>query len=426
MVTMNTVKKVVIIGGGFGGAYTARYLEPLARSGEVEVTLVNRTNYFLFTPLLHEVATGALTPMSVTEPIREVLRGSPIRFIEAEVKKIDSAKREIFLQEIKNSQSSTLAEVTLPYDYLVVSSGADTNFYNVKGAKEHSLTLKGLTSALDIRSRIVQTCEQALQATDKQTREILLSFVIVGGGPTGVELAAEMVEFLHDTLCIYYRKAGLKKEEVKVTLVATSPDLVPMFPPAMRQIALNHLVKKRVTVKTATTVVEVTANSVLLQDGSKICSGTTIWVAGVAPSMLEIPGAERLPNGRVKIDECLRVVGQQGAIFALGDVSAAEKPLPMLAQVAVQQAKALAANITSAVRGKELTPFIYHEKGLLMSLGQWYATGHFFGLTFKGGLMWWLWRTIYLFNFHSWRKRFKIAAEWTVNLFYPRDITSIF
>ncbi len=402
---------VVIIGGGFGGIYTARYLQSLIDTDKVDVTLINKTNYFQFTPLLHEVATGGLSPMSVVEPIREIFRKEMIHFIQDEVKVIN----------VEQKQVVTINR-TIGYDFLVVSSGAETNYYGTMGAQDNTLTLKNLNDALTIRRTIIDACERAAHIADEEERKRLLSIVVVGGGATGVELAAEIVEFMKETLCSYYgNTCHLKKEDMKVTVVAASPDLLPPFPPALRLIAKNELIRKGITVLTGETVTEVRQNKIIFADKSFIDAGIIIWVAGVKPMSPDIAGVEKEKNGRIKVDEFLRVAGKTD-VFSLGDVGGTA---PMLAQVAVQQGKIVAKNIGATIDATTLTPFVFHEKGLLVSLGQWYAAGRIFGIVLKGPLMWFIWRGVYLLNFNSWRKRLKILIEWIVNLFYPRDITEV-
>lgn len=407
-------KHVIIIGGGFGGTYTAKYLKPLIEQDKIEVTIINRTNYFLFTPLLHEVATGALSPTSVVEPIREIFRHNNVHFIQEEVISIDPNQKQI----------STLNR-TIGYDYLVVSSGAETNYYGTIGAKENTLTLKDLHDAQVIRKTLIDACEKGAHVVDDGERRKILSCVIVGGGATGVELAAEIIEFMQETLCSYYRSCHIRKEDMKIILVAASPDLLPTFPQELRVIAKAELVRKGIQVMTDECVVEVRPGKIFFADKSFLEAGTIIWVAGVKPSVFDITGAEKEKSGRIKIDEFLRVIVPENissSIFSLGDVSGTA---PMLAQVATQQAKIVANNISSSISGAPLVPFKFYEKGLLVSLGQWYATGKIFGVTMKGPLMWLIWRGVYLFNFHSWRKRLRIAVEWTINFFYPRDITEV-
>lgn len=428
------IPKIVIVGSGFGGVYTAKHLKKLASEGKAEVTLINRTNYFLFTPLLHEVATGGLSPLSVAEPIREIFRNSKIHFLQAEVKSIDDSKKIVLTSAGK-----------IAYDFLVISSGATTNFYGIPGAEKYSLQLKNIQDALDIRSSIIKACEKAATVSNTEERRRLLSFTVVGGGATGVELAAELVEFAEETLCTYYKKSGnhntpehacsLAKEELSVNLVYNSPELIPHFPATMRSDAASTLTKKGVLLRANAKVTEVKSDKIILSDGNEIPSSTTIWVAGVAPAPLPVEGLVHDQAGRIKVDQFMRAEGKEH-IFALGDVShfmpvagseqlEANKPLPMLAQVAVQQGKVTAHNIAATILSAPLHPFAFLQKGLLISLGQWHASGDIFGVILSGRIMWWIWRTVYLFNFHSWRKRFRIAAEWTVNLFYPRDITSI-
>lgn len=400
---------IVIVGGGFGGTYTARYLKPLIEAGKVDVTLINRTNYFLFTPLLHEVATGGLSPTSVVEPIREIFRHNNVHFIQDDVKSVDPVQKQI-----------TTSNRTIGYDYLVVSSGAETNYYGTVGAKENTLTLKDLRDAQVIRKTIIDACEKGAHIKDDEERRKVLSVVVVGGGATGVELAAEIIEFMQETLCSYYGSTcHMRKVDMQVTLVAASPDLLPPFPPALREIARKELVRKGIKVMTSETVVEVKPGKILFADKTFLEAGTIIWVAGVKPMSPELPSIAREKNGRITIDEFLRVTDHP-EIFALGDTSGTA---PMLAQVASQQAKTVAQNIGAALDGTSPVPFVFHEKGLLVSLGQGYAAGKIFGVTLKGPIMWIIWRGVYLFNFHSWRKRIKIFVEWFVNLFYPRDIT---
>ncbi len=404
-------KHVVIVGGGFGGTYVARYLRPLICSDKIRVTIINRTNYFLFTPLLHEVATGGLTPESVVEPLLETFRHSNVTVLEEEVKKVEPSQKQV----ITSNQ-------ILNYDYLVLSSGAETNYYGTPGAKENTMTLKDLADAKNIRKHLIDLCEKIEAVKDNEAeRTKLLSCIIVGAGPTGVELAAEAMEFMHQILKDYYHES-FNKTHININLVAASPDVLPMFPIELRKIARDVLVRKGIKVMTNEQVMGVEPGKIIFADKSFLEGSTIIWVAGVKPINIELQGAEREKNGRVKIDEYLRVIGspEVAGIYSLGDASGTA---PMLAQVATQQGKTVAQNIIATLENKPLVKFKYFEKGMLVSLGQWYAAGKIFGMVMKGPLMWLLWRGVYLFNFHSTKKRLVIAGEWLVNFFYPRDIT---
>ncbi len=374
-VIIRTMKKlqIVIIGAGFGGTVTAKNLKKIIESGRADVTIINPGNYFVFHPLLHEVATCELSPDAVLEPIKKFLRHSSVSIIRDRAERVDPLNKHVYLS------SGSIA-----YDYLVISSGSETNYYGIPGAKEHTLTLKDLDDAVKIKNRLLEVHE---------------SCVIVGAGATGVELAGEIAEF---------------KKGMRISLVSASPDVLSQFPVELRVIAHEHLLKKGIHVMTNETVVEIKSGKIIFSDKSFIEAELIIWVAGVKPLTIEIPGIEREKNGRFKVDEFLRITHD---IFSLGDVAGTS---PMLAQVAVQQGVVVAKNIIATLSGEEFIPFKFKEKGLLVSLGHWFAVGKIFGVVLKGPVMWWIWRTVYLFNFHSWSKRFEIAWEWTLNIFNPR------
>lgn len=402
--------KIVIVGGGFGGVYTAKNLQKYFDCDSAEITLINPSNYFLFTPLLHEVATGNLASESIVEPIRELFRGSCINFVEDIVTEVKSATKEI-----------VTTHATFSYDYLVISAGAETNYFGTPGAKENSITLKNLNDAIALRNHIISTCEKAVKENNKE----LLSVAIVGAGATGVELATELVEYMQHTIFSYYQASGFVKEDIKITLVTATPDVISMFPQKMRDIALVELNKRGVQVMANAMVTKVDPHSITFKDGQILNAETLIWVAGVTPSLSNIKGVEVGPKKRIEVSESLQSL-KNPEIFALGDAGGA---FPMLAQVAVRQAKVVAQNIHLLARKGEtnppLVPFSFEQKILLISLGQWSAAGHFGNITLRGPIMWFIWRTVYLFNFISWRKKAEIVTEWTINLFYPRDITLI-
>lgn len=403
--------KIVIIGGGFGGVYTALNLTEIFNDESIEVSLINKLSHFLFTPLLHEVATGGLSPNSVIEPIREVFRGTSVKFVEDSVTEID------YQNKMVKTGSCSFA-----YDYLVIATGADTNYFGVPGAKEHCFNLKTLEDAVALRKHILETCELAVKTKNKE----LLTTAIVGAGPTGVELAAEFLEYIQHTMCMYYKNSGFVKEDIKVNLLTTTPDVISQFPQDMRDIAMAELNKKGIKVLANTIVTKIEPNLLSFKDGGSLKAHTIVWVAGVAPYFNGVKGVSNVVSisvkNRIETNDFLQST-KYPEVFSLGDVSGT---YPMLAQVAVQQGKIVAENIYSLVDKKDLLKFEFKQKGLLISIGQWYAIGNFkigsHSFTLRGRLMWWIWRTVYLFNFLSWRKRFEIVSEWTMNLFYPRDI----
>lgn len=408
---MGLMKKrhVIVIGGGFGGLYVARRLAPRVRSGEIALTLVSRVNYFLFTPLLHEVATGGLTPTSVTEPLRAIFEGSGVRVVQGEAASVDAARKAVRLRDGSE----------LSYDALVVATGAESNDYGVAGAAEHGLPLKTAADAARIRDRVIDAFELASSTGE---HERLLSFAVVGGGATGVELAAELAELVEEL----ERAHGFRRGLAKIALVNAGPTLLAQFPEPLRRSAQHRLESLGVDVRNGAAVAAVSEAGIALAQGPMIASATVIWAAGVKPTAPVFEGTEAVTKGgRLVVGADLRVPAAEG-VFALGDAAVIEAaPTPMLAQAAVAQAKVVARNVIAQMEGKTLAEFRYRPKGALVSLGRWSAVGEVFSLRIGGRFAWWLWRTIYLFTFASWPKRLRIASEWTIGLFYPRDISKL-
>jgi NADH dehydrogenase len=408
-------KKVVILGGGFGGLYTYKSLYEQFGDTDIDITIVSRTNYFLFTPLLHEVATGGVAHHQVVEPIRQLIYKTNTKLHVAEVKSIDCDQHKVI---------TSLAEI--PYDILVVAMGATTNFFNAPGAQENSLVLKDLHDAIKLRTTFIEAFEKASEIKDLTEKRKELSFAIVGGGATGVELASEAADLFWDTFAKYYRST-IDTHDVSLYLVNLGAEVLSAFHPHLREKALEALQKNKVDVRLNTAVKEVTKDGLILGDGSLLGARHVIWTAGVKPNppMFTHPVAQD-KGGRIVVDSTLQIPSYPN-IFVLGDMASLSivdgKPLPMLAQVAQSQGMHTGRNIKRLLAGKQLLPFIYESKGELASLGQWHAVANIYGIRFSGAFAWFLWRTIYLFKFLSGSKKFKIAADWTMNIFYPRDIT---
>ncbi|MBP9748753.1 NAD(P)/FAD-dependent oxidoreductase, partial [Patescibacteria group bacterium] len=360
---------IVILGCGFGGMYVARRLAPEVRKGTIDVTIVHRTNYFLFTPLLHEVATGGLGPMSISEPLREIFAGTGIRVRQAMATKIDGVKKQIHLEK-----------GTLTYDTLVIATGADSNFFGTPGAREYALPLKTLQDAITIRERVIHALERALCAPTKAEKKALLSFIVVGGGATGVELMAELAEFIVGVAHRYYRteQRPFSEKDITLTLISSGKDILSSFPPRIRSAAEKRLRAKGVTLRLETSVTAVSADGVILKDGSRIPSATVLWMAGVQPLLPEIIGPQpQVARGRLCVDSFFQIP-ELPKVFAMGDVAVRivdgkPEPLPMLAQVAVAEAKTVACNVLAAVNDSAMRTFVFQLKGVLISLGQWYA-----------------------------------------------------
>ncbi|MEK7646384.1 MAG: NAD(P)/FAD-dependent oxidoreductase [Patescibacteria group bacterium] len=440
---------IVILGAGFGGVYVARKLARAVKKGTVDVTIINRTNYFLFTPLLHEVATGGLSPRSVAEPLREVFAGTGIRVIQADIEKIDTTARTASLKGHINTCS-------ISYDRLIIATGAETNYYGIPGAEMHTMALKNLQDAYLIRNKVIDLFEQAVLERDTLKRRELLAFTVVGGGATGVEVAAELKEFIDGMVRRYYRDTegqdvdGSRPDDTKqchpeepsMTLVHGGKELLEQFSPGLRKAASERLQKNGITIKSGSTVATVTKSGITLADGSSVPSSLIVWAAGVKPIIPAFARAESVTagGGRLAVDEYFRLLKHKD-IFALGDVSGyidqdahaapqdptkPPRPLPMLAQVAVSQARIVSTNVLKSLDDDAtLSRFHYHSKGSMVSVGQWFAIGEIFSFKIAGKITWWMWRTVYLFKFSSWPKRIQIVFEWTLAIFYPRDITKL-
>ena len=451
----NTLPHVVVVGAGFGGMYAAKRLAREARRGLLQLTVVNDINYFLFTPLLHEVATGALSPTSVIEPLREAVNGKNVRVLTARVRSVDAGRRVVMLEPSDKHQStsplpSPVQERGLPYDYLIIATGAKSNRVRISGAEAHTFSLKSLSDAVAIRNAVIERFEQAARISSLEERARTLSFAVIVGGPTGVELVAELAEFLRELeekYCPIHTASGLSRFHLTptlscpgegatrptgcatITLVQSREELLPQYHPDLRRAAAARLRAIGVRTLFNEQVVSVTPSEVVLSSGANLSTSLTVMTTGVVPSPLPIDGAEtEYLHGRLLVDSTLRVRGSD-TIFAVGDAAALANAEghshPMLAQVAVPQGIAAANNIIATISGRPLRSFHYRMRGELVSIGQWYAVADLQRVRFTGRFAWYLWRTIYLFKFASSRKRWRIAFEWTINLFYSRDTASI-
>lgn len=410
--------KIVIVGNGFGGIYTLKNLHKYAcGKRSMEITLVGERNYFLFTPLLHEVATGSINKENIVEPIRKILGCCISKFYLGKAKKIN-----------QENQTLQVGNHTLEYNYLVLATGAETNFYNIKGAEENSLTLKSIEDAMKIKNRIIEKIECATHVTDQAERHRMLTFIIVGGGPTGVELAVEMQELIKESFSEYYSQELIAC--ARVVLLQRDENLLTQFGEKVQKKSLKILTKKGVEVMLNTEVVEVSSKDVSLNNDRKIETETIIWVAGVKPREIGFEKEmAKTRDGRLLVNEYLQSENYEN-IFVVGDSAAVkvgktDTYLPALAQVAEKEAKAVAQNIYLLVKNRKMKPFRYKHTGTMISLGQWMAIGEISNFTFSGHITWWLWRTIYLSKLISLRKKIRVAMDWTMDLFYPRDISEL-
>jgi NADH dehydrogenase len=413
---MQNKKRVIIIGNGFGGTYTLKNLYKLLKGRrDIEISLIGEKNYFLFTPLLHEVATGGINPENIIEPIRKVLSHCFTNFYLGKAEEVNL-----------EDQTVKVGEHILPYDYLVLASGAETNFYNTPGTPENVLTLKSIEDAIKIKNKVITEVEHASHIEDEKERKKALSFVIIGGGPTGVELSAELEELIKENFAKYYKKNIVK--DTKVILLQKAPELLPQFNKKIREKSLDYLRKKGINIMLNTEVTEVGADYVKINDGELIKANTVIWVAGIKPKQISFTSEiSKAKDGRIIVNEYLHLEKYPN-VFALGDNACfidkvTGSPLPALAQVAEKEAKMVAKNIYLSIKNKKLESFEYKNTGSMVSLGQWMAIGEISNFSFWGHITWWIWRTVYLSKLISFRKKVRVALDWTMHIFSTRDMS---
>jgi NADH:quinone reductase (non-electrogenic) len=398
----------VIIGGGFGGLDAARVF----RGAPVRVTLLDRHNYHLFQPLLYQVATAALSPGDVASPIRWVLRKQKnVQVLLAEARRIDPAGRRVIVDPRPASTSSS-SEPAIPYDYLIVATGAAHAYFGHPEWAAHAPGLKTLDDALEIRRQVLLAFEAAERENDPELRRRLLTFVIVGGGPTGVELAGALAEIARHSLPQDFR--SIRPESARIVLLEGSPYVLGMYPDPLRDASRRALERLGVEVRTEAKVTAVDADGVAIS-GERISAETVLWAAGVAASPLATSLGVPLDRvGRVTPEPTLAVPGH-AEIFVAGDICVFVQegaPLPGVAQVAMQQGTHAARNILRAIAGKPLTPFRYVNYGNMATIGRGFAVADIGGIKASGYLAWLLWLFLHVFRLIGFRNRLAVMGEW--------------
>jgi NADH:ubiquinone reductase (H+-translocating) len=393
--------RVVIVGGGFGGLRAAKAFA----EAPVRVTLVDRRNHHLFQPLLYQVATAALSPADIAQPIRSVLRGQPnLEVILADVEAIDVAAKEVVLDEDAGR---------LPYDYLILAAGANHAYFGHDEWAPNAPGLKTLEDALDIRRRILTSFEEAEREPDAARRNALMTFVVVGGGPTGVEMAGAIAEIARFSLARDFRHIDTR--DAKVILIEASTKLPAAFPDRLSRRSVQDLEGLGVEVRFGKPVTAITPDAVTVGD-EKIPASTIVWAAGVQASPLgRSLGVELDRAGRVRISPDLSVPGHP-EIFVIGDMAALDdargRPLPGVAQVAMQQGAWAAANILRAIEGKPARPFHYRDLGNMATIGRNSAVADIRGLRLTGFVAWLAWAVVHILNLIGFRNRLLVGLQW--------------
>jgi len=403
---MGDLPHVVIVGGGFGGLDAARAFA----HAPVRVTLLDRHNYHLFQPLLYQVATAALSPGDVASPIRWILRHQKnVQVLLAQVERIDPAARVVVIDP---SASHEPTDTMIPYDYLILATGATHAYFGHPEWVNRAPGLKTLDDALEIRRQVLLSFEAAERETDEVAQRRLLTFVIVGAGPTGVELAGALGEIARQALRQDFR--SIRPETARILLLEGGPTVLATFPEPLRQKARESLERLGVEVRTNTIVTDVDAEGVRVGT-EQILAQTVIWAAGVAASpVARSLGVPLDRAGRVPVEPTLALSGHP-EIFVVGDLSSLQqdgKPLPGVAQVAKQGGKHAAKNVLRAIQGKPLEPFRYRDHGTLAVIGRGSAVADLGLIKASGFFAWLFWLFLHIFFLIGFRNRVTVMIEW--------------
>ncbi|MBQ1919865.1 MAG: NAD(P)/FAD-dependent oxidoreductase [Selenomonas sp.] len=398
--------RIVIVGAGFGGVKLAK----LFSKDDVEVTLVDRHNFHLFQPLLYQVSTAVLSTDEIAYPIRTFFRKARnVEFFMAKAQGVDQARQVLLTNHGE-----------IPYDYLILAAGATTNFFGMQEVEEHSFGMKTLQEAVHIRNHVLHMFERANKSQDEAERRKMLSFVIVGGGPTGIEEAGAISELVGIQKKEFH---NLNFDEVSIKLIEATPNVLPMMPQNLREHTVDVLRKKGVDVMLNTQVVGYDGQVIKLKDGSEIPTRTLIWAAGVkaVPFIAEC-GGEVDRAGRIIVNEKLQVNGSEN-VFAIGDCAnfchGTERPLPTVAPVATQEAKVAHDNIMRLIRGdKNLETFHYKDLGAMATIGRGQAVVAKTSMNpeMTGFIAWCAWMFVHLIRLAGTHTNITVAIKWTWNL----------
>jgi NADH dehydrogenase len=403
----------VIAGAGFAGLTCARGL----KDAPVDVLLVDRNNYHLFTPLLYQVASALLDPGEVARPVRELIRPlANAEFRQALVTGVDLDRR-----VLKTDRGD------LPYDYLVLATGSQSDFFGNASLAKHAMGLKQMEEGLALRNRVLSRVEATQWIDDPERRRNLLTFAIVGGGPTGVEMAGALSELIRHVLKKDYPNLDLA--EVRVLLLEAGDSLLATFDPSLREAALRSLQRKGVEVMLKARVADVTDHSIRLAGGEEFSVGTVVWTAGVRASDVgALLGVKLARQARVPVDPTLQLPGHP-VVFVIGDLAGAVDagtPLPMLIPVAMQEGRRVAATIGDMVRNGGASAFVYKDPGTMATIGRNSAVAQLGRVRLSGFPGWVMWLTVHLVNVVSFRSRILVLINWAWDyLFYDRPIRLI-
>ena len=413
------VTRILILGGGFGGIYAAIRLEKLvSRRTDVEVTLVTRDNFFLFTPMLHEVAACDLELSTIINPLRKMLRR--VNTFIGTVESIDLEQKTVRASHGLDDHGHNLS-----YDHLVLALGSSTNFFHLPGVEDFAVTMKSLTDAVELRNRVIIHLEEANSECAVGERQPLLTFVVAGGGFAGVETLGAINDFVRDAIRFF---PNLKLDHLRMVLVTPDKLILPELNPKLGAYAMRKLAGRGIEVITGARVTGVHHGVVELNTGQRIEANTLIWTAGTAPNPLTAALKIPMRSGKIEVNEFLEVPGFDG-LWAVGDCALVPNGSggfhPPTAQHALREGRTLAHNVIAAIRGGKRRPFRFSTLGQLAAIGRRTGVANVFGINFSGFIAWWLWRTIYLSKLPRLEKKIRVALDWSLDLVFAKDFACV-
>ena len=426
-------KKIVILGGGFAGVECARQLESeFGNNSEIELVMVSEDNFLLFTPMLPQVASGMIETRHIVLPIRTVCKKT--KFYEGRVKNIDPYGKLVTLWGTGDKRS-----ISIHYDFLVVALGSETNFFGMADVEKNAYTMKTLNDAVMLRNRVIDMLEQAENETNPILRKSFLNFVVVGGGFAGIETAGELMDLLLDARKHY---PTIHKEDLKVIVLEALGMILPGFNTKLADFAKEKMIERGIDIRLKTAVTSFDGNEVttkLLDENPKdsvdeskidsIVTKTLIWTAGVTPVNTIKRSMFKTDKGKVIVNDYLEVTEFPG-VFAIGDCALyldpeTQRPLPPTAQIAEAQAKIAAKNLIALIKNSEKEKFVYHSKGQMAIIGKRSGIATFLGMNISGFWAWLIWRNVYLSKITTLDKKIRVFLDWTIDLFFDRDISRL-
>jgi NADH dehydrogenase len=426
-------KKIVILGGGFAGVECARQLESeFGDNSEIELVMISEDNFLLFTPMLPQVASGMIETRHIVLPIRTICEKT--KFYEGRIKNIDPFGKLVNLWGTGDKRS-----VSIHYDFLVVALGSETNFFGMADVEKNAYTMKTLNDAVVLRNRIIDMLEQAENETNPILRKSFLNFVVAGGGFAGIETAGELMDLILDARKHY---PNIHKDDLKVIVIEALPMILPGFNEKLADFAKQKLIERGIDIKLQTAITSFDGNEVttkLLDQNPKdsvdesnvdsIITKTLIWTAGVTPVNTIKRSMLKTDRGKVIINDYLEVQDFPG-VFAIGDCALflnpeTKRPYPPTAQIAEAQAKTAAKNLTALIKNSEKEKFEYHSKGQMAIIGKRSGIATFLGMNISGFWAWLIWRNVYLSKIPTFDKQVRVFLDWTIDLFFDRDISRL-